>query len=156
VARIGGGTSVNAIPEHAWMELDLRSEVPGVLGRMEDEVRAVLVRAVEAQNVSRRGGTPPLRTQIQVIGDRPSGETAATHPLVRAASSITGSLGAQPELVGSSTDANVPMALGIPSIAIGAGGDSGGIHTLDEWYANDGGALGVERALLVVLAAAGV
>ncbi|HEX6039835.1 M20/M25/M40 family metallo-hydrolase [Longimicrobium sp.] len=156
VARVGGGTSVNAIPEDAWMELDMRSEVPGVLGRMEDDVRAVLARAVEAQNTARRNGTPPLRAQVEIIGDRPSGETTATHPLVRAASLITGSLGAQPELVGSSTDANVPMALGIPSIAIGAGGDSGGIHTLDEWYANDGGALGVERALLVVLAAAGV
>jgi tripeptide aminopeptidase len=156
VARIGGGRSVNAIPEDAWMELDLRSEVPGVLGRMEDEVRAVLARAAEAQNVARRAGTPPLRLRVEVIGDRPSGETAAMHPLVRAAASITASLGAPPELVGSSTDANVPMALGIPSIAIGVGGDSGGIHTLDEWYANDGGALGVERALLVVLAAAGV
>jgi tripeptide aminopeptidase len=156
VARIGGGSSVNAIPEEAWMELDLRSEVPGVLGRMEDEVRAVLARAAEAQNGARRGGTPPLRTRVHLIGDRPSGETSAAHPLVRAAAAITGSLGAQPELVGSSTDANVPMALGIPSIAIGAGGDSGGIHTLDEWYANDGGPSGVERALLVVLAAAGV
>ncbi|HLM69131.1 MAG TPA: M20/M25/M40 family metallo-hydrolase [Longimicrobium sp.] len=156
VARIGGGSSVNAIPEEAWMELDLRSEVPGVLGRMEDDVRAILARAAEAQNGARRGGTQPLRTRIQVIGDRPSGETPAAHPLVRAATAITGSMGAQAELVGSSTDANVPMALGIPSIAIGAGGDSGGIHTLDEWYANDGGALGVERALLVVLAAAGV
>jgi acetylornithine deacetylase/succinyl-diaminopimelate desuccinylase-like protein len=68
---------------------------------------------------------------------------------------ITGSLGSPPELVGSSTDANVPMALGIPSIAMGVGGDSGGIHTLDEWYSNDGGALGVERGLLVVLVAAG-
>lgn len=156
VARIGGGRSVNAIPEDAWLELDLRSEVPGVLGRMEDEVRAVLARAVEAQNGGRRNGTAPLRMRVEVIGDRPSGETPASHPLVRATTAITASLGAPPELVGSSTDANVPMALGIPSIAIGVGGDSGGIHTLDEWYANDGGALGVERALLVVLAAAGV
>lgn len=156
VARIGGGRSVNAIPEDAWLELDMRSEVPGVLGRMEEEVRAVLTRAVEAENAARRPGTQPLRVRVHVIGDRPSGETAADHPLVRAATMVTASLGAPPELVGSSTDANVPMALGIPSIAIGVGGDSGGIHTLDEWYANDGGALGVERALLVVLAAAGV
>jgi tripeptide aminopeptidase len=156
VARIGGGSSVNAIPEEGWMELDMRSEVPGVLGRMETEVRAALTRSMEAENGARRSGTQPLRAVVQVIGDRPSGETPAEHPLVRAATAITASLGASPELVGSSTDANVPMALGIPSIAIGVGGDSGGIHTLDEWYANDGGALGVERALLVVLAAAGV
>ena len=156
VARIGGGSSVNAIPGDAWLELDMRSEVPGVLPRLEKDVRTVLTRAVEGENGRRRAGTPPLRTQVQLIGDRPSGETAADHPLLRAATAITASLGAGPELVGSSTDANVPMALGIPSIAIGVGGDSGGIHTLDEWYANDGGALGVERALLVVLAAAGV
>ena len=155
VARIGGGSSINSIPADAWMELDMRSEATGALGPMEEGVRALLERAAEAENAARRAGTPPLRTQVQVIGDRPSGQTAEDHPLVRAAASITASLGARAELVGSSTDANVPMALGIPSIAIGVGGDSGGIHTLDEWYANDGGALGVERALLVVLAAAG-
>jgi len=156
VARIGGGSSINSIPAEAWMELDMRSEATGALAPMEEGVRAVLDRAAEAENAARRAGTPPLRTRVQVIGDRPSGETGADHPLVRAAAAITASLGAHAELVGSSTDANVPMALGIPSIAIGVGGDSGGIHTLDEWYANDGGALGVERALLVVLAAAGV
>lgn len=155
VARIGGGTSINSIPADAWMELDMRSEATGVLGPMEDGVRAVLQSAVEAENAARRQGTHPLHARVNLIGDRPSGETRADHPLVRAAAAITASLGARAELVGSSTDANVPMALGIPSIAIGVGGDSGGIHTLDEWYANDAGALGVERALLVVLAAAG-
>ncbi|HEX2080363.1 MAG TPA: M20/M25/M40 family metallo-hydrolase [Longimicrobium sp.] len=156
VARIGGGSSVNSIPAEAWMELDMRSEATGALGPMEEAVRGALQRAVEAENAARRSGTRPLRLSVQLIGDRPSGETPAEHPLVQAAVAITASLGARPELVGSSTDANVPMALGVPSIAIGVGGDSGGIHTLDEWYANDGGALGVERALLVVLAAAGV
>ncbi|HEX2208904.1 MAG TPA: M20/M25/M40 family metallo-hydrolase [Longimicrobium sp.] len=156
IARIGGGSSINAIPAEAWMELDMRSEATGVLGPMEDAVRAELQRAVEAENTARRAGTHPLHVRVQLIGDRPSGETPADQALVRATAAITASLGARAELVGSSTDANVPMALGIPSIAIGVGGDSGGIHTLDEWYANDGGALGVERALLVVLAAAGV
>jgi tripeptide aminopeptidase len=155
VARMGGGSSVNSIPENAWMEIDLRSEVAGVLPRLEAEVREALSRAVEGESARRRRGTPPLTHEVRLIGDRPSGETPQSHPLVRVALATTRALGAEPELVGSSTDANVPMALGIPSIAIGAGGDSGGIHTLDEWYANDGGALGVERALLVVLAAAG-
>jgi tripeptide aminopeptidase len=155
VARLGGGTSVNSIPAEAWMEVDLRSEVAGVLPQLEEQLRAILVRALGEQNGARRRGTPPLSHQVRVIGDRPSGETAPDHPLVRLAATATRALGAEPELVGSSTDANVPMALGIPSIAIGAGGDSGGIHTLDEWYANDGGPTGVERALLVVLSAAG-
>lgn len=154
VSRIGGGSSVNSIPESAWMETDLRSEVPGALAEIESGVRAALARALDSENARRRRGTAALRAEVRVIGDRPSGETPPAHPLVEVAAAVTRSLGAPPELVGSSTDANVPMALGIPSIAIGAGGDSGGIHTLDEWYANDGGALGVERALLVVVAAA--
>ncbi|HYJ79637.1 MAG TPA: M20/M25/M40 family metallo-hydrolase [Longimicrobiaceae bacterium] len=156
VTRIGGGRSVNAIPEDAWMELDLRSEVARVLPRMEDSVRAVVARAVEAESARRRAGTDPLQARVTVIGDRPSGETPPRAPLVALASAVTQELGARPELVGSSTDANVPMSLGIPAIAIGVGGDSGGIHTADEWYSNEQGALGVERALLIIAAAAGL
>jgi acetylornithine deacetylase/succinyl-diaminopimelate desuccinylase-like protein len=156
VARIGGGTSINALPDGAWMELDLRSEAPGVLARLEESVRALLAAAVDEENARRRQGTEPLAPRVTVIGDRPSGETPARAPLVQAAHAITFALGQKPELVGSSTDANVPMALGIPSIAIGVGGDSGGIHTTDEWYSNENGALGVERALLILLAAAGL
>ena len=156
VARIGGGTSINAIPDGAWMEIDMRSEIPGALGEMEAGVRGVVARVVEEENAGRRAGTDPLRHAVKVIGDRPSGETPPRAALVRAASAVTAALGARPELVGSSTDANVPMALGIPSIAIGVGGDSGGIHTTDEWYSNENGALGVERALLIVLSAAGL
>jgi acetylornithine deacetylase/succinyl-diaminopimelate desuccinylase-like protein len=156
VARVGGGTSINAIPDGAWMELDLRSEAPGVLPRLEESVRAVLARAVDEEDARRRPGTEALAARVTVIGDRPSGETPPRDPLVQAAHAVTFALGQKPELVGSSTDANVPMALGIPAIAIGVGGDSGGIHTTDEWYSNEHGALGVERALLIVLAAAGV
>ena len=156
VARMGGGTSINAIPDGAWMELDLRSEAPGVLPRLEESVRALLAPALDDENARRRQGTEPLSARMTVIGDRPSGETPARDPLVQAAHAVTFALGQKPELVGSSTDANVPMALGIPAIAIGVGGDSGGIHTTDEWYSNENGALGIERALLIVLAAAGV
>ncbi|HEV7589686.1 MAG TPA: M20/M25/M40 family metallo-hydrolase [Longimicrobium sp.] len=156
VARVGGGTSINAIPDGAWMELDLRSEAPGVLPRLEESVRAILARAVDEEDARRRPGSEALAVRVTVIGDRPSGETPQRDPLVQAAQAITFALGQKPELVGSSTDANVPMALGIPSIAIGVGGDSGGIHTTDEWYSNENGALGVERALLIVLAAAGM
>jgi tripeptide aminopeptidase len=155
VARIGGGSSVNAIPESAWIEVDTRSELPGAVVRMEDLLRGALTRALDAENGARRRGTAPLRSVVRRIGDRPSGATPAADPLVATAVDITRALGAEPELVGSSTDANVPMALGIPAIAIGAGGDSGGIHTLDEWYSNEGGAAGVERALLLLLAVAG-
>lgn len=156
VARIGGGTSINAIPDSAWLEIDMRSDAPGVLGELEASVRGIVSRVVREESNGRRPGTQALRHEVRVIGDRPSGETPARSELVAISSRVTTLLGSRAELVSSSTDANVPMALGIPSIAIGVGGDSGGIHTTDEWYANDNGAAGVERALLIIMEAAGV
>jgi di/tripeptidase len=69
---------------------------------------------------------------------------------------VTRALGDPPELAASSTDANVAISLGIPAVTIGAGGESGGVHTLGEWYSNRGGARGIERALLIAVAVAGV
>ncbi len=152
VARIGGGTSINTIPAAAWMEIDLRSEVPEALAALEREVRRLVAAALEDEG----RGDPALEMDVDVIGDRPSGETPADAPLVRAAAEATRAVGERPELVASSTDANLPISLGVPAIAIGVGGESGGIHTTEEWYADARGALGIERALLVALAAAGV
>ena len=53
-----------------------------------------------------------------------------------------------------STDANVPISLGIPAIAIGAGGRGGDAHTTAEWYDNTDGAIGAGRALTIVVSAA--
>ena len=156
VARVGGGTSVNAIPAEAWLEIDIRSEAAATLSDMEEQVREAVTEAVSASNSSRKRGTPALELDLRVIGDRPSGETSINSPLVRAARAATRFLGDAPELVASSTDANIPIALGIPAIAIGAGGESGGTHTVDEWYSNAGGVEGIERALLIVLGAAGL
>lgn len=156
VARAGGGTSINSIPADAWMELDLRSEDPALLRQMEESARAAVEGAVRAENDARRRGTLPLLLQARVIGDRPAGVTPPDHPLVRWAVAATRAVGAQAELVGSSTDANAPIACGIGAVAIGAGGRSGGVHTLQEWYDDATGAEGLERALLLVLAAAGL
>jgi tripeptide aminopeptidase len=152
VGRIGGGTSVNAIPSEAWLELDLRSEELPPLQELERQVRDVLARSAAEEG----HGNKTVACDIQVFGDRPAGGTAADSPLVRAAEAATRAIGRMPELVSSSTDANVAMAAGIPAISIGAGGDAGGTHTVHEWYSNENGAAGVERALLVVLAAAGI
>jgi di/tripeptidase len=93
---------------------------------------------------------------VRVIGDRPSGATPVQSALVHAARAATRFLGQRIELVASSTDANVPIALGIPAIALGAGGASGRTHTTEEWYSNERGPEGIERALLTALAVAGV
>lgn len=150
--RMGGGDSVNAIPSTAWLEVDIRSRDAGVLAGAERGVREAMVRSVARVNRGRRVGTPGLHLSAQAIGQRPTGTSPPDSPVVRAAEAATRALGEEPELVAASTDANVPLALGIPAIALGAGGRSGATHSLAEWYDNDGGPEGIQRLLLVVVA----
>jgi di/tripeptidase len=77
-------------------------------------------------------------------------------PLVRAALVATRALGVEAELAAASTDASAAIALGIPAIALGAGGRAGDTHLPTEWYENDEGPLGILRALLVTVAVAGL
>jgi acetylornithine deacetylase/succinyl-diaminopimelate desuccinylase-like protein len=156
VVRLGGGTGLNSIPQEAWLDLDLRSEDPQALAELDGRVRAALSRAKDEENRRRTPGTPPLQLEVQLLGDRPSGLTPRTHPLVQAALAATRAIGKEGELAAASTDANVPIALGIPAIALGAGGRAGDAHLTTEWYENDGGVTGVIRALLVAAAVAGV
>src|SRR5213083_1146173 len=156
VVRLGGGTGLNSIPQEAWFDLDLRSEDPRALAQLDVTVRAALDRAADDENRRRTAGSPPLRVEIQLLGDRPSGMTARVHPLVQAAVAANRALGRDAELASASTDANVPIALGIPAIALGAGGKAGDAHLATEWYENVEGALGIIRALLVTAAMAEV
>lgn len=154
IGRVGGGTSINAIAANGWLEIDLRAEVPDTLKWLSTEAHRVIRSAVASE--ARLAGSVPADLSIEVVGDRPCGESIDGCRLVHAAEEATRLIGETPELAASSTDANVPIALGIPAIAIGAGGRGGGIHTEDEWFENVDGARGIERALITVLAAAGV
>lgn len=154
VGRIGGGISVNAIPEHAWLEIDVRSTDGQVLDRLDHEVHRAVSGAVDDENARRARGTRALTAGIVRIGDRPGGETDAAHPLVEAAIAVTVLSGREPELAVASTDANVPIGLGIPAIAIGAGGRGGDAHAVTEWFENVDGTRGVGRALAIIDAAA--
>jgi tripeptide aminopeptidase len=156
VVGLGGGTALNSIPQEAWVDLDLRSEDAAALARLDAAVQAVLARARDEESSRRAAGTAALTMERQLLGDRPSGETAAGHPLVQAALAATRALGKVPELAAASTDANVPIALGVPAIALGAGGRAGDVHLPSEWYENEEGALGLVRALWVTAAMAGV
>lgn len=147
IARIGGGTSINAIPQSAWLELDTRGG-PIELDSMEAAVRG----AVDEAGREHDG----LSFRTTVIGDRPGGRTSIDAPLVRAASAATLSLERTPVLALSSTDSNVPMAAGVPAVTLGCGGRAGQAHTTDEWYRNVGGVDGIIRAFHTVLLAAGV
>ena len=156
VVRLGGGTGLNSIPQEAWFDLDLRSEDPRALIQLDAAVQAVVARALAEENAHRAPGTPPLLLDLRRVGDRPSGLTPRAHPLVQTAIAATRALGRSHELACASTDANVPIALGVPAIALGAGGHAGDAHLPSEWYENVDGALGVVRALLVTAAMAEV
>ena len=156
VARIVGGFSVNAIPSDALIEIDLRSVSQEVIERIAREVRAIIDVALGDENARRAHGTPPLTVTVETIGDRPAGETPASHPLVVAAVEATRLVGREPELGAASTDANVPISLGIPAVALGAGGRGGSAHTTQEWFENVDGTAGLARALTVVVCAGGI
>src|ERR1044072_6996441 len=151
VGRIEGGRSVNAIPSSATMEVDLRSTADAELRRLDAFFRGAMKEALDAENNVRRPGDPPLKLQLDLIGERPSGETAANSALVKLAVETTKLIGVEPRLDQSSTDSNLPISLGIPAITLGAGGTSGASHTLAEWYDPRDRDKGLKRGLLVIL-----
>jgi rhodanese-related sulfurtransferase len=156
VGRIEGGSGVNVIPRDARMDVDLRSESPVELGRLDAFFRRAARESAEDENASRRQGAPALDIDIRLIGDRPGGVTPPEQTLVRLAAEATRTLGARPYLDCSSTDSNIAISRGLPAVTIGAGGTSGNTHTLDEWYDPTGRDLGLQRALLVALGVVGL
>ena len=155
VGRIGGGASVNAIPSEAWMEVDMRSESPESLSGIEQAFLSAVSRAVEEENGLRRDG-PALTVDADKVGDRPSGALDPALPLIQRALATTEVFGEEGVLARSSTDSNVPIALGIPAVTIGKGGIFGGAHAPGEWWINQDAHLAIQRALLLVAAEAGL
>ena len=153
VATIEGGSAVNAIPAAATARFDLRSTDAGELLRLEVELH----RAVEDAVLAANAGVAPdhtLRSSIRSIGSRPAGalpEDARMLALLRA---VDRHLGLRTELRTASTDANIPLSLGVEAISLGAGGEGGGIHTTAEWFDARGRDLGLRRILLLLLALA--
>ena len=154
VARIGGGESINSIPRTGWLEVDMRSLSVAVLADLERTLRETVQRVERQDNSRRLAGTAPLVSAIELLGERPCGTLPDNAPLVRIAERATRAIGATPRLAVGSTDASIPIARGIPAIAIGAGGRGGGVHTPEEWYEDARGVRGLERALRIVLDAA--
>ncbi|HML16390.1 MAG TPA: M20/M25/M40 family metallo-hydrolase [Bryobacteraceae bacterium] len=152
VGRVGGGTSVNAIPFECWMEVDMRSSDQASLESVNAKFKAVS-EAVEEEN--RRWtlrGT--VNANPELVGYRPPGVTNADSAIVitaLAVSKIFGFTGTPGE---GSTDSNVPMNLGIPAITIGGGGRGTGAHSLDETYDTKDSYLGTQRGLLLAVALA--
>ena len=155
VGRIGGGTAVNAIPSQAWAEVDLRSQNPARLEALDSIFHIAMVAALNEQNAQRTTG-PELTLEARLLGDRPTGTTAATTPVVQRAFAVTRALGLTPRLEESSTDANVPISRGIPAITVGSGGEGEGAHSAEEWWRNTNGVRGLRRITYLLLAEAGL
>ena len=155
IGRIGGGTSVNAIPFASWMEIDMRSVDPQRLVGVDSLLHLAVQEALDAHNTLRRSG-PPLAVTIDMIGHRPSGILDPNLPLIQRAAIASVLMGFEPFYSLSSTDSNTPISLGIPAITIGRGGRGGGAHSLYEWWVDDQGYLGPQWALLVLLSESGI
>lgn len=152
---IGGGTSVNSIPFEAWAEIDMRSESPASLERIDAALQAAMRRALEEENALRRRGEA-LTLDMDQIGERPSGETDPSAPLIQRAIAATELFGADAELRRSSTNSNIPIAQGVPAVTIGRGGVGGENHSPGEWWINRDGHLAIQRALLLLASEAGL
>lgn len=158
VGVVGGGTSVNSIPFETWMEIDMRSVSPEKLDALVDEFKAAMNQAAKEENEQRSTKQGPISVDLKPVGDRPSGLTSVDAPLVQIASAVMKKNGLNPIYVTTSTDANVPISLGIPSITIAAGGNGSGYHSLEEWTDVDevSSIKGIETAMAVLLTAAGL
>ena len=97
-----------------------------------------------------------LTLENRKVGDRPSGSLEPSLPLIQRALATTAVFGVSGELARSSTDSNVPIALGVPAVTIGRGGVGGEGHSPGEWWINRDGYLAIQRALLLVVAEAGL
>ena len=156
IGRIEGGESVNVIPQSASLDIDLRSASEFELLRLEEFLMAAVDHAVIDENVLRAASGVKLRSEITMIGDRPSGETPLNAPIVKTAIAASRALGVNPILNRASTDSNIPIKLGVQAITLGAGGVSSDSHRLSEWYDPTGRELGYKRALLTAIGMVGL
>lgn len=154
----GGGTSINSIPNSVWTEFDLRSEAPEELARLEAAFLDLVEQSVAAENAARSTRAGAIAAEFQKIGDRPAGRTDINGELVQVAYASISAHGFRPTFEFSSTDANIPMSLGIPAIKIGSGGTGGRGHSLEEWIdvAPEPSVRGMAAGLATLLALAGV
>ncbi len=155
VGVVGGGTSVNSIPFESWAAVDMRSESPMRLNKIDSIFKASFQKGLSEYNAGIKNG-PLLTLTFQRTGFRPSGAMAEDQPIIQRSMAAARNFNAVPRLSFQSTNANIPISKGIPAVTIGAGGLSNKEHSLGEWWLNDHGADGIKYALLVLLGEAGL
>jgi acetylornithine deacetylase/succinyl-diaminopimelate desuccinylase-like protein len=156
IGTINGGTSVNSIPESATASVDFRSTDSEPLQHLESVLHHAVEEAVTYWNERAKPGAAHIRgllsSTITRIGDRPAAHLGADSLLLETLHAVDRHLGVHTELHLGSTDANIPLSLGIPALSMGAGGEGSGAHTQAEWYSAKGREIGLKRVLLLTLA----
>ena len=157
VGVVRGGTSVNSIPAEVSMDIDLRSESCAELKKVNDAFLAIVRESVDEENKTRSTREGRIEADPKVIGDRPCGTTPVAAPIVQAAAAAIRAFGDTPSYSIGSTDANVPMSMGIPAVTVGRGGPGGRAHSPDEWTDVDPAAnvKNVQAVLAILLSVAG-
>jgi tripeptide aminopeptidase len=157
IGQIEGGTSVNSVPYEAKIKVDIRSENEEELAKLESALRDSIAAGVRDEMEPPRDRSKGiLEWKVELLGTRPGGELSADSPLLAALRSADEFISNQSRMERSSTDANIPLSLGIDAISIGAGGMGAGAHSMQEWYDASGREAGLKRALLTVLGISGI
>ncbi len=144
-----GGSSINSIPTQARTKVDIRSESSGKLEEIAALLTTCVERALEFENNRATGGK--VTAKIKEIGSRPGGQLPEDARILQFIRAVDTHLGIRAHLDCASTDANIPLSIGLPAISIGAGGQGGGAHTPQEWFHPEGRELGLRRILLTLL-----
>ncbi|MBM3810632.1 MAG: M20/M25/M40 family metallo-hydrolase [Acidimicrobiia bacterium] len=146
---IDGGTSVNSIPGSARAKVDLRSESAQRIEELTAMLTAAVERSLETENERATSGR--LQARLREIGSRPGGQLDPAAPVLGCLRAVDAHLRIRSQLDCASTDANIPLSLGMHAVSIGAGGQGGGAHTPGEWYHPDGREVALQRILLTLL-----
>ena len=104
--------------------------------------------ALETEDANTSGGK--VGAKIREIGSRPGGQLAGDAPLLRFLRAVDSHLSVRSQVDCASTDANIPLSMGIPAVSIGAGGQGGGAHSPGEWFHPEGREIGLKRILLTL------
>lgn len=148
VGLIEGGASINAIPALARAKVDIRSESNDKLDDLVASLTSAVERSQEVENQLATAGK--VSAKLREIGSRPAAVLPDAAPILQYVRVVDAHLGIRSHLDCASTDANIPLSLGLPAISIGAGGQGGGAHTLQEWFSPEGRDLGLKRVLLTL------
>jgi di/tripeptidase len=145
---IEGGSSINSIPTEARTKVDIRSETAARIDELVELLTSCIDRSLQLENERATGGK--LSARFKEVGSRPGGRLADDAAILRYIRGVDAHLGIRSHLDCASTDANIPLSMGVPAISIGAGGQGGGAHTPNEWFHPDGREVGLKRVLLTL------